>query len=433
MSGIRKVESYAFFHKTVQEFFAALWLGTQCSEEVLNQHFRHIRNTQDVLDNCMLIQFLCGICPKAGTEFWLYIMEERIREKEKKYASWTFTCQDTENDQKLLPMLQDIALKCSKEACQCNDLKSDQIHYCLTDIEINSLTSDEHTGVLRNMMSIYPRNIKSLTVSGVVKCLSLLDLQSLHNLEILELRGLSVCGLFLPHQEHSRLRTLTLADLLLTHQDTKQLCSTLSSLNRLELLKLINLTCCDHSSSCLPELDLRKAPMLWKLILRELTVEGLLLPTVKESIISNLILEDLTMPHLGIEQLTRSLSICDGLERLELIRLSCGIHCGSCNLPALDLQTHRKLLRLELRQLSFESVLLPVKIQLVVEYCMFEVKMPPLSWRKFIEALTHYDIVMNVELVSCNIDNDIRDNVTSFRQFQHIQIYDDTVAFQKMI
>ena len=64
---------------------------------------------------------------------------------------------------------------------------------------------------------------------------------------------------------------------------------------------------------------------------------------------------------------------------------------------------------------------------------MFEVKMPPLSWRKFIEALTHYDIVMNVELVSCNIDNDIRDNLISFRQFQHIQIYDDTVAFQKMI
>ena len=192
--------------------------------------------------------------------------------------------------------------------------------------------------------------------------LPVLDLQKHHNLEDLRLEKLSVECLLIPNQQDTELRTLWLDSVTMTHHDIQSLCVSLSSWSALENLRLINLSCSDHSDrDCLlPVLDLQKHHKLKELTLEKLCIEGLLIPHQQDTEMRTLWLDSVTMTHHDIQSLCVSLSSWSALENLRLINLSCSDHNDrDCLLPVLDLQKHPNLEILSLEKLSIEGLLIP--------------------------------------------------------------------------
>ena len=404
--GLKKMESFAFCHKTFQEFFAALWLASKYENEK-SKLYECIKTVDDLLDYEMLIIFLCGIDPMAGKQVWLDLAENVQIPKRR-----------GEEVQKLV-------CKCMKQQ-EFNpiDQASDQIYFCIANICITKGTSDEDLMLLRHVSEEYSCNVKSLQIHGNnnifdrssviceslckimqqmtslkldiltmnhhgleqlfgslssyscleelflnrVKCneqshsccLPVLDLQHHNKLQELILWNLSVEGLLLP-VERDRFTTLTLYNVTMNHQYLEQLLGSLSSCSCLEELDLSIVKCSEQSHSCcLPVLDLQKHDKLKKLDLLSLSVEGLLLPVERDRFTS-LWLFNVTMNHQYLEQLSGSLSSCSGLEELYLTEVKCSEQSHSCCLPVLDLQKHNKLQTRYLRDLSVEGLLLPVE------------------------------------------------------------------------
>ena len=73
--GLRKLESYAFCHKTFQEFFAALWLASKYSNEK-SKLYKCLKSYRDLMSYEESIIFLCGFDPEAGKRFWMFVAEE---------------------------------------------------------------------------------------------------------------------------------------------------------------------------------------------------------------------------------------------------------------------------------------------------------------------------------------------------------------------
>ena len=191
-------------------------------------------------------------------------------------------------------------------------------------------------------------------------CLPVLDLQKHNKLKNLRLGNLSVKGLLLP-VERDRFTSLRLTNVTINHQYLEQLFGSLSSCSCLEELYLSEVKCSEQSHSCcLPVLDLQKHNKLRKLDLRDLSVEGLLLP-VEGDRLTYLSLYNETMNHQYLEQLSGSLSSYSCLEELYLVEVKCSEQSHSCCLPVLDLQKHNKLEELKLWNLSVKGLLLPVE------------------------------------------------------------------------
>ena len=382
MRGLKKMESFAFCHKTFQEFFAALWLASKYENEKSKLH-ECIKNVDNLFDYEMLIIFLCGIDPMAGKQLWLDLAEN-------------VQIADRWNAKKV----QELVCKCMKQQ-EFNpiDQASDQIYFCIANICIPNGTSDEDVMLLRHVLEEYSCNVKSLYVeyrnnfffksnligensvicenrSPVQSLVSeiihdrgnhsdslsshVLDLNKCSKLEKLDLRRLSVDGLLLP-AERDRLTSLELHNIRMNHQYLEQLPGSLSSYSCLETLKLVDVKCSEQSHSCcLPDLDLQKHNKLQLLQLWDLSVQGLLLPVERDRL-TLLSLYGVTMNHQYLEQLSGSLSSYSGLEYLYLYEVKCSEQSHSCCLPVLDLQQHNKLEDLRLWNLSVKVLLLPVE------------------------------------------------------------------------
>ena len=407
MRGLKKMENFAFCHKTFQEFFAALWLASKYENEK-SKLYKCIKNEDDLFDYEMLIIFLCGIDPRAGKQLWLDLAENV------QIPNWL-----------KVKKVQKLVCKCMKQQ-EFNpiDQASDQIYFCIANLFITPDTSDEDVMLLRHVLEEYSCNVKSLHVVGEnnvfgeksvlreslyrimqhisslrltrvtithhdleqllgslsscscletldlseVKCseqshsccLPVLDLQQHNKLRELDLRYLSVKGLLLP-VERDRFTTLTLDNVTMNHQYLEQLSGSLSSCSCLEYLSLNDVKCSEQSHSCcLPVLDLQQHNKLERLDLRRLSVKGLLLPVERDRF-TTLTLDNVTMNHQYLEQLSGSLSSYSCLEYLYLNDVKCSEQSHSCCLPVLDLQQHNKLERLDLRRLSVQGLLLPVE------------------------------------------------------------------------
>ena len=383
MYGLKKMENFAFCHKTFQEFFAALWLASKYENEKSKQH-ECIKNVDDLFDYEMLIIFLCGIDPRAGKQLWLDLAENvQIHNLEKVQTVQTLVC------------------KCMKQQ-EFNpiDQASDQIYFCIANIYITPYTSDEDVMLLRHVLEEYSCNVKSLYVELLDEnfvfdmrkliienrllcleklylinweciensdieqsdscCIPVLDLQKHNKLQKLYLTKSYVKGLLLP-VERDRLTILWLNNVTMNHQYLEQLSGSLSSCSGLEELYLNRVKCSEQSHSCcLPVLDLQQHNTLQRLYLLDLPVEGLLLPVERDRFAS-LRLNNVTMNHQYLEQLSGSLSSCSCLEYLYLWKVKCSEQSHSCCLPVLDLQKHNKLEELRLWNLSVEGLLLPVE------------------------------------------------------------------------
>ena len=201
-------------------------------------------------------------------------------------------------------------------------------------------------------------------------CVPVLDLQKHNKLKTLILMNFYVEGLLLP-VEGVRMIFLMLDNVTMAHHGLEQLSGSLSSCSDIEELYLGAVRCSEQSHSCcIPVLDLQKHNKLKKLMLNNLSVEGLLLPL--EGIrITYLKLNNVTMAHHGLEQLSGSLSSCSDLLYLYLDAVKCNKESHSCCIPVLDLQKHNKLKKLWLENLSVGDLLLPVdevKMTLLMVY-----------------------------------------------------------------
>ena len=379
--GIKQKENFQFCHSSFQEFFAALWLSTKNNEEESQENlnlYTCIKNEDNLLNNSLLIQFICGLCPEAGTDFWAYIAQKNIillKGKE----------------------IQDLILKSVKEAHECCDHQGKHVYYCIPRVYINKDTSDEDISLLCKMISQYnSTNLKSLNMEtdtilssshyhcllSYVACatnlttlalnsiscqqndnsdrLPALDLQKHHKLEALRLDKISISDLVLPSQGESELSKLYLYNLVLSHDNLVQLCSSLSSLSSLLDLRLDNLSCSDDGDSCrISVLDLHKHLKLKWLILDEISISSLVLPSQGESGLGVLYLDNLVLSHDNLVQLCSSLSSLSSLQDLRLDNLSCSDDGDSCCISVLDLHKHLKLKWLILDKISISILVLP--------------------------------------------------------------------------
>ena len=450
MRGLKKMENFAFCHKTFQEFFAALWLASKYENEKSKLH-ECIKHVDDLFDYEMLIIFLCGIDPRAGKQLWLYLAENvQIPDWQK------------------VEKVQELVCKCMKQQ-EFNpiDQASDQIYFCIAKIYITPTTSDEDVMLLRHVSEEYSCNVKSLRVVGENKvfgeksvlreslyrimqhisslgltrvtithhdleqllgslsscscletlylyevkcteqshscCLPVLDLQQHNKLRRLDLRKSYVKGLLLP-VERDRFTSLWLSNVTINHQYFEQLSGSLSSYSGLEALCLDEVKCSEQSHSCcLPVLDQQKHNKLEELRLYNLSVEGLLLPVERDRL-TILWLNNVTMNHHDLEQLSGSLSSCSCLEKLYLELVRCNEQSHSFCLPVLDLQKHNKLKELRLGDLSVEGLLLPVERDRLTLLSLTNVTMNHQYLEQLSGSLSSYSYLENLNLskVKCS-------------------------------
>ena len=344
--GLKKMESFAFCHKTFQEFFAALWLASKYENEK-SKLYECIKNVDDLFDYEMLIIFLCGIDPMAGKQMWLDLAEnvEIPQERVEEAQVMLYFAKPVHIPEGEVEKVQELVCKCMKQQeFNRRDQASGQIFFCITNIQIKPNIPDEDVKLLRHVLEEYSCNVKSLHVvdeNNVFGEKSVLR-ESLYRI--------------MQHISSLRLFRLTI-----THHDLEQLLGSLSSYSCLEKLWLSKVKCSEQSHSCcLPVLDLQKHNKLKKLDLLSLSVEGLLLPVERDRFTS-LWLFNVTMNHQYLEQLSGSLSSYSCLEKLWLSEVKCSEHSHSFCLPVLDLQKHNKLEELRLWNLSVKGLLLPVE------------------------------------------------------------------------
>ena len=392
--GLKKLESYAYCHKTFQEFFAALWLASNYSNEQ-SKLFICIKTVRDLRRYKILITFLCGIDSETGKKFWIDLAE-KVEMKDM-----------TKNERKLMKTeLQKLSCKCMKEqGFGPRDQTSDQICFCIPHIKINQYTSNEDIRLLCHVMEENFCNVKSLFVGyenffndkslfvlsaqqvlrlywSISSCSGLqslnlrnlptvsrqsdslgsavLDLQKHNKLEKLKLWDVCVDSLLLPI-EGSRITTLCLYCVTMDHHSLELIGESLSSCSVLEYLYLHRVGCFEHNDSCsIPVLDLQTHNQLEQLRLGSLSVEGLLLP-MEGARITSLYLINITIDQHGLEQLQESMASCSSLKKLDLNTVTCSEHSDNYCPIGLDLQKHNKLEELVLWNLILECLLLPVE------------------------------------------------------------------------
>ena len=156
------------------------------------------------------------------------------------------------------------------------------------------------------------------------------DLQKHNKLIKLRLENLYVEGLLLP-VEGVIFTSLVLYNVTMTHHDLKQLSGSLSSCSDLEELSLDAVRCNEKSHSCcILVLDLHKRNKLEKLMLKNVSVVGLLLP-VEGVRITALKLNNVTMTHFRCKQLVEYVSSFSTRVLPCLYRVRCSEHIdGAC-------------------------------------------------------------------------------------------------------
>ena len=399
MRGIKRTENFQFCHKSFQEFFAALWLSTKYTEEDSQEKstlLSRIKTEYDLLNYGVLLNFLCGLRVEAGTDFWTNIAQENMN----------ISVFDTE--------IQNLILNTVKEARGCCGHQEKQLYYYITHVVMDKDTSDEDVSYLYDMIiqsnSAY---LKSLTIRNKM-CLTSFQYHSILSsvTNLMTLNSSSISGqtndLVLPCQTQSQLCALDLDNLVLSHDNLVQTCTSMPSLSDLKRLRLNNLSCSDDGGSCcLSVLDLHRHHKLETLILDKISISGLILPSQKQSQLRDLNLGNLVLSHDNLVQLSTSLSSLSRLLRLHLTNLSCSDDGGSCHLSVLDLHKHHKLCWLSLDKISISGLVLPSQKQ--SQLCALDLDNLVLSHDNLVQTCTSMPSLSDLKMLrltnlSCSDD-----------------------------
>ena len=295
---------------------------------------------------------------------------------------------------------------------------------CIKELKLDKVRCSEHTDMC---------------------CIPTLDLQNHNDLEILYIEDLSVEDLLLPidgiriselgldnvtmtHNGREQLsrslsswscitelkldgvRCRRLDNVTMTHHGLEQLSRSLSSLSCIKELKLDKVRCSEHTDMCcIPTLDLQNHNDLEILYIEDLSVEDLLLP-IDGIRISELGLDNITMTHHGLEQLSRSLCSWSCIKELKLDKVRCSEHTDMCCIPTLDLRNHNDLEILYIEDLSVEDLLLPIDGIRIRELGLDNVTMTHQGLEQLSRSLSSLSCIKELKLdgVRCREHTDIR-------------------------
>ena len=170
-------------------------------------------------------------------------------------------------------------------------------------------------------------------VNSRKRCNAVLDLQKHTSLQRLLLKQLSVESLFLPDLDMARLSQLFLEYVMISKHCIECICSSVSTESDLEELHIIGLSCMVHSGKrCNAILNLQKQTSLQRLLLKQITVESLLLEMAR---LSHTFVDNVAMAHHDREHICTSLPSWPGFKEFRLTKQSCNEH-NKCSLPVLD-------------------------------------------------------------------------------------------------
>ena len=391
--GIKKVENYAFCHKTFQEIFAALWLTSGYTNEASKQ-YKYIENIQHLYGCDLMITFLCTIEPDTGKKFWIdLVKEDKIR-----VINLDKTTMNHQSLQQLSGSLSSSSnlielklehLRCSDHSRCCIPIIDLQKCKQLTCLILSNLLVEDlllpkeearfellklnnvtmaHDGLEELSRSLPSLScIEHLLLDGVRcsehrdrSCIPVLDLREHKELELLYIVASPYEGLLLP-MEGTRIRALNLVNVTMAHHELEQLSISSSSWSYIKQLNLDGVRCSEHRDrSCIPVLDLWEHNELEILSINASPVEGLLLP-MEGTRIRALNLVNVTMAHHELELLARSSSSWSSFKQLNLDGVRCSEHRDRSCIPVLDLWEHNELEILSIKASPVEGLLLPME------------------------------------------------------------------------
>ena len=161
--------------------------------------------------------------------------------------------------------------------------------------------------------------------------------------------------------EGTRIRQLSLVNVTMAHHELEQLSRSSSSWSSIKRLHLDGVRCSEHRDRCcIPVLDLRKYNELELLSIMASPVEGLLL-SMEGARIRQQALDNVTMAHHELDQLSRSSSSWSSIEQLYLNGVRCSEHRDRCCIPVLDLRKYNELELLYIMASPVEGLLLPME------------------------------------------------------------------------
>ena len=359
--GIKKVENYAFCHKTFQEIFAALWLTSGYTNEASKQN-KYIENIQNLYSCDLMITFLCTIEPDTGKKFWI----DLVKENRISVINLDKTTMNHQSLQQLSESLSSFSVL--------NELKLEHLR-----------CSDHSRG-----------------------CIPVIDLQKCKQLTNLALSNLLLEDLLLP-KAGARFKYLEFDNVTMAHDGLEELSRSLSSLSCIENLCLDEVRCSEHTDMCcIPTLDLRKHKELKELCTINSSFEGLLIP-IKGTRISTLILSKVTMAHDGLEELSKSFPSLSCIENLCLHEVRCSEHRDMCCIPGLDLRKHNELEILYRVDLSAEDLLLPIDGIRIRELALDKVTMVHHRLEQLSRSLSSWSCITKLKLdgVRCSEHTDM--------------------------
>ena len=352
--------------------------------------YQIIKSWKHLSEYEILIRFICGLIQEAGMELWMHVTEKDTWLTERGVPHFLTRYYGSNK-------IQTLTLQSMKEARDCGDKQAEQVYYQSPVVVIDGRTSEEDKTLLCHMMEYYsdtkysqatvkkanlPKTLYQSILSSVShasfiqvlklgdisssnECISLLDLQCNHMLKDLTLDKLPVRDLRLPSDSDSHpLGTIILCDLLLTHTSLEKLCNSLPHMSHVKYMKIINLSCCDHSCSktcCLSVLDLHAHFELCDLELCQLPLRDMILPSVDDSQPPELTRCYQVFSTKTLGQLCRYLSGSLDLADVKLSRFLCRdkSYSNTCCISALDLLSRHGLQKLDSNSLPLNDSILP--------------------------------------------------------------------------
>ena len=222
----------------------------------------------------------------------------------------------------------------------------------ITSLELDNLTITHHSLVrVMKFVSFCPgleeldvRKVKCVEHDDTV-CIPVLDLQKLNSLKRLILDTISVEYLLLPERE-ATFTSLVLYNITIPFHSLENVERFLTFCTGLEELDIVKVKCIEHDGTvCIPFLNLQKHKILKQVKNNNISVESLLLPE-GETTITSLELDNLSITHHSLEQIVKFISLCPGLDELDVREEKCAEHDDTGCIPVLDLQKLNNLKRL---------------------------------------------------------------------------------------
>ncbi|XP_060587317.1 uncharacterized protein LOC132742839 [Ruditapes philippinarum] len=287
---ISESSKISFSHKTVQEYFAAIFISFQNTSEVQRILFEECNCLQNMLDMSKMFVFISNLNPKLmsaiSSNLMPVINNDEITSKYRTFTGYDYMYIDPLQD------IQDMYISCANERQENKDLK-----LCLQDFIIKEKCQQEiYFKQLQHLCQHNKENIKSIMIENkgicslqeMINLLTLSDLPHIEKIyykgEIVEEEIMSLClnplkcltlvsskwenhkfvGIRcwlseeingrlvkLQHLEHLHIQGFTM-----THEVMNTLLNVLTSQKSMKEIRLYRLYCSDHKNSSCRGFDL---------------------------------------------------------------------------------------------------------------------------------------------------------------------------------